>query len=335
MPHETLVENVKCHIDDISFRNGETIIYGWCFHLIRGILPIRLLILNDEDLIRQEFIVRDDVAKFYENTEINNCGFCIVFKESSHYAELQIQIDDLWYTFKTFRFDVIRDQIASMNRKAQEEQKAKEDLAPKIVHLDNSNDHNFNLTKKIPEIVVVDNFYENPDSVRKFALTLNYKEHKDYHKGKRTDEAYWTSGLQERFEQLLGTKIKNFNNYKANGCFQYCIAGDNIVYHCDLQQYAGIVYLTPNAPLQSGTRTHRSKITGKGTANIHDRDECNRTFPTGFLDPHPFETDIEIGNNYNRLVLFKSDNIHSATSYFGNSMENGRLFQLFFFDIDQ
>ena len=38
------------------------------------------------------------------------------------------------------------------------------------------------------------------------------------------------------------------------------------------------------------------------------------------------------GNVYNRLVLFSGGNIHAASEYFGDCLENCRLWQMFFFD---
>ena len=49
--------------------------------------------------------------------------------------------------------------------------------------------------KFIPSFVVVDNFYENPDDVRTFALKQEFSFHPDYHKGKRTDVVYRFNGL--------------------------------------------------------------------------------------------------------------------------------------------
>jgi len=57
------------------------------------------------------------------------------------------------------------------------------------------------------------------------------------------------------------------------------------------------------------------------------------TYPTGHLDPSVFECVDVVGNIYNRLILFDSRMIHAASAYFGDMKENGRLFQLFFFDL--
>ena len=51
--------------------------------------------------------------------------------------------------------------------------------------------------------------------------------------------------------------------------------------------------------------------------------------------PGEFELQDAIANKYNRLVLYRGDLLHrSLLSGFGNSIETGRLTQVFFFDID-
>jgi len=186
-------------------------------------------------------------------------------------------------------------------------------------------------SKQISAYIVVDNFYKNPDDIRNFALSLEYKYHKDYHKGKRTDKTYRFNGLKERFEEIIGTKIKNWEHYGTNGVFQICVAGDEIVYHTDMQQYAGVLFLTPNAPPETGTAIYRSKHTLK---NKVEKGEEKIVFKNGYLDSTEFDVVDVVGNVYNRLVLFDAQQIHSATTYFGTNLENGRLFQLFFFDLD-
>ena len=123
--------------------------------------------------------------------------------------------------------------------------------------------------------------------------------------------------------------FKNWNKYEVNGCFQYCTAENKAVYHIDEQTYAGIIYLTPNAPAQTGTSFYKSKITNR--MKLHNDHDI--VFENGYYDSTKFELIDTVGNVYNRLILFDSKIIHAAPVYFGNTMENGRLFQLFFFDI--
>ena len=177
----------------------------------------------------------------------------------------------------------------------------------------------------------IDNFYDEPDKVRELALNQTFEFHPNNHKGKRTEKVFLFDGLKETFESILNQKIKNWNNYPVNGCFQICIGGDQLVYHVDLQEYAGIIFLTPDAPPSSGTSFYRSKYTKKTKVGSKG-DEI--VFKNGFLDCTEFELVDTVGNVYNRLVLFDAQMIHAASTYFGNNLENGRLFQMFFFDLE-
>ena len=90
----------------------------------------------------------------------------------------------------------------------------------------------FNNTKK--DLVVVDNFYKDPNMVRNYAINnLNF-EFSGYHKGQRSVDSFILDGTKEIFEEILSRPIYNWNhqNY-ANGRFQFCTAQDPIVYHVD------------------------------------------------------------------------------------------------------
>ena len=189
------------------------------------------------------------------------------------------------------------------------------------------------------DIIVVDNFYMNPDLVRNYAINnLSFLE-SDYHRGKRSDSKFILNGTLEKFEEILGRKIYNWNNPNyANGIFQYCTSTDPIVYHVDSQNYAAMVYLTPNAPLQTGTATYKSVYTNQTKFDDFNSEQYNKTFKglsneLNFYDKTSFEMVDNIANVYNRLVLFNSKNIHAAVNYFGDTIDNSRFFHLFFFDI--
>jgi hypothetical protein len=189
------------------------------------------------------------------------------------------------------------------------------------------------------DIVVVDNFYMQPDLVRSHAIhNLKYSE-SDYHRGKRSDTSFILNGTLERFEEILGRPIYNWNHPEyANGRFQYCTSTDPIVYHVDSQKYAAMVYLTPDAPLQSGTATYKSIHTNNTKFNEASGKDYEKAFKgrsseLNFYDKTSFELVDNIANVYNRLVLFDAKNIHAAVNYFGDTKENSRFFHLFFFDI--
>ena len=47
----------------------------------------------------------------------------------------------------------------------------------------------------VPHIMVVDNFYKDPNGVREEALKFEFIEDNRYYKGARTQEKYITAGL--------------------------------------------------------------------------------------------------------------------------------------------
>ena len=188
---------------------------------------------------------------------------------------------------------------------------------------------NFNINKNYQNrMFIVDNFYENPDAIRQHALGMEFKEDIRYYKGLRTTTHFHPDGIKDAFEFIMGKKINDFGG-GINGCFQITTANDPQVYHYDLQNWAAMIYLTPNAPIESGTRLHRSKINGTRHSSESDIDDA---FAGGFLDSTKFDVTDSAANIYNRLVIMDAKCIHSAGQYFGQSREDGRLTHLFFFD---
>ena len=181
---------------------------------------------------------------------------------------------------------------------------------------------------------VLDNFYSDPHGVREFALQQTYYPGEGA-VGHRTRKQFMFDGLRESFEEIIGAKIPDHDNGYGwfdegiNGRFQYCPAGTPSVFHCDVQKWAAMIYLTPGAPSDSGTRMHVHKKTGLSHGTEPD---IGNAFAGGFFDSTKFDTVALAGNVFNRLVIMDAKHIHSAGTYFGNSKETGRLVQLFFFD---
>ena len=186
-------------------------------------------------------------------------------------------------------------------------------------------------TSKNKKLFIVDNFYSDPDSIRDFALKQEFKADIRWYKGLRTVRPYRNDEMKLAFERIMGEKIHNWEEHGVNGVFQITTAEDAQVYHHDLQKWAAMIYLSPNAPLESGTRLHSSKI--NGAKHYTQGDEIiDQAFSGGFYDSTKFNLIDSAGNVYNRLVIMDAMNIHSAGPYFGNSPETGRLTHLFFFD---
>lgn len=182
---------------------------------------------------------------------------------------------------------------------------------------------------------IVDNFYQDPDAVRQFALAQQYDQGgigRGYI-GNRTSQQFLFPGLRERFEEIIGRPIVRWQEHGMNGRFQHCAAGSPLVYHCDSQRWAGMLYLTPDAPFCCGTTLLAHRVTRARTYMDEGWDAAWKDVPGDcHLDGTSFEPVDVLGNVYNRLVIFDARCIHSASGYFGTVTENCRLWQMFFFD---
>lgn len=173
-------------------------------------------------------------------------------------------------------------------------------------------------------IIVVDDFYANPDSVRAFALQQNFDILGNY-PGKRT-KSFLTNDVKEAIEKIVNIPVIKWFEESYTGSFQIALKDSITWIHTDhFNNWAGVLYLTPNAPSNAGTGLYLHKPTNSMTK----KDDPNYVYDTRTEDYELYDV---IANKYNRLILFRSDIFHDAQGYFGDSLENGRLFQLFFFN---
>jgi len=215
-------------------------------------------------------------------------------------------------------------------------------------------------TVRTPSIVVVDHFFNDPDEVRNWAIgECKFKNPEDHGAvGYRSEEGRKIfDNTKECIEKIMNGKIVSGSqhggwDYSTNGCFQWCPAGTPIVYHADSQQYAGAIFLTPDAPREGGTSFWKHKATGLDWMPQTD-EECQKYMgrswqevhnlmfgkyednEANFLDGTAWEKTDEVANIYNRLVIWDARKIHSASAYFGDNIHNSRLFQLFFFNLER
>jgi hypothetical protein len=188
-------------------------------------------------------------------------------------------------------------------------------------------------TKTKCDLIVIDNFYDNPLEIREFALSCEY--HKEnYYPGKRTI-SYSNDILKEKIESIVypfSGKITSFTSYDTdNGCFQILKKTDETWIHKDYNNinWGGVIFLTPDAPINSGTGFYKFKGDNKdsGFSEKHDSSE-------NAIDNTKWEMIDYIGNVFNRLILFNSQRLHQGLNYFGNNDNNGRLIQVFFFNTE-
>jgi len=185
--------------------------------------------------------------------------------------------------------------------------------------------------------IVVDDFYINPWQVRDFALKQEFAVRGNY-PGQRT-VSFLNDSLKTTIQSIVGPhagKVTAWSEDEYTGSYQYTVATDRSWIHSDsTTDWAGVCYLTPDAPLSSGTGLFRHKETGRRAYDYKTEkpedameawDECQ--------DMTKWEMVDRIGNIFNRLILYRADNFHVSLDYFGKNLYDGRLFQVFFFNTE-
>ena len=168
-----------------------------------------------------------------------------------------------------------------------------------------------------------------------------------------------TESTKDYIVSILGRNFTYWPVDAYNGAFQYTLASHKSWIHCDATEWAGLVYLTPDAPANGGTRFYRHKASRllerptdadgmrlglvlinrmeifvincvvrftNGTALMdylykdsqkYDKWDQVRfiTHSTAISDFPIFQID-EVGNVFNRLVLFRGFRFHQVSFFF-------------------
>lgn len=320
--HETRSKNVKGFLESSMYISSEKyLLEGWAVNPNK---PIVGFVLTDHngDIMRStnEVIDRPDVVKGYSGDQSYlRSGFKMYFKAFNGNDRVYLNVEyDGGEIESIFEIQIIKGLIHIP------------------AELSKVNHHS-------PHLIVVDDFYQDPDAIRKIAMEQEFSP-SGYHKGRRTETRLILDGTKEEIERILGRKIISWNQ-RYTGVFQYCTAEDPIVYHADQQSYAAVVYLTPDAPPETGTTFWRSKNNGiwrnpteSDLARVN-KDHGSAWYdmfgnPPNFYDGTRWEMVDKIGNRYNRLAIWDAKLIHSASQYFGSSLNDSRLFHMFFFDCE-
>ena len=194
-------------------------------------------------------------------------------------------------------------------------------------------------------LIVIDNFYNNALDTRNYILTQEFSVRGNY-PGQRTI-SYANEHLKETIQTYVepfGGKITDFpipiedgsNASKIyNGSFQYTTSRDRSWVHIDgHNNWAGVLYLTPEAPLSSGTSFYKfydGTTCKRDMELLKNKEEMDRYSQ----DLTKWEKVDQVGNMFNRLILFNADRFHMSMDYFGDTKENGRLIQVFFFSTER
>lgn len=158
-------------------------------------------------------------------------------------------------------------------------------------------------------ILIIDNFYKNPYNVLDIALNQTYlfpeiQPRRSLHiKNIELYRCY--------FEKILSPYIKKIINIE--GSYHYRISSEKKYIHTDDYDMAAIVYLNPNVHINSGTSFYKKKTNSDKNTE--------------------YELITTIGSVFNRLIIYNAKQYHFQTNEFGDNIHNGRITQIFFFDV--
>lgn len=197
-------------------------------------------------------------------------------------------------------------------------------------------------------ITIVDNFFEDADKVRNYALSLDYNYPKGYYPGFRTEQLL---RVNRNFYEYLKSKILMcfFNPYKdmldveLECQFQYIPSYfEHGWIHQDIdfnrRNLAGVIYLSPDPPENTGTGFYK-KINDPDYQIINHR---NNFYKNNFVtnaeeyrnhrENHNqnFKTIQDVYNLYNRAAIYDTNIFHKENGFFGSSKEDSRLTLVFF-----
>jgi hypothetical protein len=196
--------------------------------------------------------------------------------------------------------------------------------------------------------VCFDNFFNRPDEVREFALSLKFETFNDVaFPGKRTQPLHLIS---QNYFELFSKKVLSLFaidddcRYECETSFQliepYETSGIKAGWvHNDVESnLAGVIYLTPNIHLNNGTSIFRPKkifdcpinYEYKREMYLNSNGDKEQLEIKRIENNNLFEETMIFKNVYNRLVAYDSKNYHAQTSFEG-SEKDLRLTQVFFF----
>ena len=187
---------------------------------------------------------------------------------------------------------------------------------------------------------IIDNFYTDVDDVREFALKQDFSVRGNY-SGPRTQQ-FLNDSIKETINNIVSPNWGNVIEWgdEYTGSYQFTISRDRSWIHADqTTKWAGVCYLTPDAPLSGGTGIFRHKTTGLTEAPRH----ADGSYDQGLMDiigndaqdMTKWELVDRFANVYNRLIIYRGDKFHMSLDYFGQDKYDGRLFQTFFFNTER
>ena len=196
------------------------------------------------------------------------------------------------------------------------------------------------------DVIVVDDFYGDPEAVRSLALAAEYAHYpgEQAFMGRESVKAFHSLALIDRFASLVAAPIEVDPARWVFGKFRIALEHEPrpTKVHIDKVDWTAVVYLSRDRDARGGLGIFASvdpslasvpRYTELAAMGYRSVDEFDRRFvmPRTRSDA-AWQLLKRVELRYNRLVLFRGGRrFHAALEPFGDRLESGRLSQHFFF----
>lgn len=195
-------------------------------------------------------------------------------------------------------------------------------------------------------LIIVDDFLSNAHELRDAALRLTYPEQDGAFPGRNSLERIEVGGLAQKASELVREPLKPISPPQSHAKFRITMAQDKgrARVHIDSgAHWSGILYLSRPEDCRGGTEFFRHRRTNTDRAPINAAERAALGYASSqemyrdiieqdSNDDSKWELTMRAPMRFNRLVLLRPWMWHTAGEAFGDSMENGRLVYLMFFE---
>ncbi|PCI59924.1 MAG: hypothetical protein COB34_03230, partial [Methylophilaceae bacterium] len=179
-------------------------------------------------------------------------------------------------------------------------------------------------------VTIVENFYEEPDAIRTFALSQKYKfRHQikgaEYvFPGCRTKDL---SLINKPLFERVSNKINSLFHNEEHDVMRWVITssfqsvsneyGTGVIHTDHNTVFAAVLYLTPDAPLEAGTSLFKPNSSFDEEKYERCLKENDKRFEEGkiIMDTsyhEMFDEVVRVNNVYNTLILYEGRHYHAA-----------------------
>lgn len=213
-------------------------------------------------------------------------------------------------------------------------------------------------------ILILDDFYEDPYSIRRAALAASYDDGDNIGTGHRTeyisefDREIFDFSCKKVAAYVTDDELATYN-WVSKSHYQYTPKSFDVeigsgFIHVDTKlniEFVSIVYLSPDAPPYSGTAFYTVRDEEKTEVfraehseelkilrerfNKCPTDSENRNAYIALVSEHDalFERMAVVDNKFNRCLIYDAEHYHDACGYFGTTLEDSRLIHISFMAI--